>query len=71
MEKTIYQLELHETLVVETIDVANNQESTSVIRVPGGWIYKTIKLTFRGSPLQTVTYQNVFVPFNDEFLETN
>ena len=46
MEKTIYDLKLHETLDLS--------EDISVFRVPGGWIYQ--------SPLKTifVPYDNEF-----------
>lgn len=53
MEKTIYQLELHETLEI------NNGEFV-VMRVPGGWIYT------RQEP--TVNIANpVFIPHSIEY----
>ena len=50
--KNIYQLKLHETLVIESM---YNQ---TVERVPGGWIYYRISEKSQSA---------VFVPFNSEF----
>jgi soluble cytochrome b562 len=50
--REIYDLELNNSLV---------DEGMRIIRVPGGWIYKTISQTNNTS---------VFVPFNDEFSKT-
>lgn len=54
-EKTIYDLELHETL--------NPTSWVSIIKVPGGWIYQFLV------PPQEGTDFGVFVPFNNEFIE--
>lgn len=51
MDKTIYELELHEILTFEI----NDGYDSSVMRVAGGWIYE---YTGRG---------DVFVPFHNEF----
>jgi hypothetical protein len=51
-EKTIYDLEIHETLVVKN-NAGGNMEIT---RVAGGWIYCLEYPGFRQSPI-------VFVPF--------
>ena len=49
--KTIYDLGLHEVL----LDMSSR---TTIIRVPGGWIYKTW-----GDDLMSA----VFVPWDEEF----
>lgn len=54
MDKTIYNLELHEFL---------DTDGMSICRVPGGWIYRFwdyIKKDYNDS--------NVFVPYNNEFI---
>ena len=53
-EKTIYDLKLHESLVVQN-SLGGNMEVT---RVPGGWVYAFEFPGFRQSPL-------VFVPFTN------
>lgn len=53
MEKTIYTLELHETLRVSPV--------LSIMRVAGGWIYSDERA-------DTVPVNN-FVPFDNEFQE--
>lgn len=73
-EKTIYDLKLHETLVVienikrPVINANNNTETVDdikryeITRVPGGWVYAFEYPGFRQSPI-------VFVPFNNEFID--
>lgn len=52
MEKTLYNLELHESL---------NLPFVLVLRVPGGWIYDYWDV-------QTDAFkQGTFVPYSDEF----
>ena len=51
-EKTVYELELHETLELKT----NIGGKIEVTRVPGGWVYAFEYPGFRQSPV-------VFVPF--------
>jgi len=51
-EKTIYDLELHEGLMM--------CDEIRVNRVSGGWIYTTFRL-------DSNTMSSVFVPFDDEF----
>ena len=41
MEKTIYQLELHESLLIKTVQNGEPSISFRVTRVPGGWIYRS------------------------------
>jgi len=52
MEKTIYDLRLHEILRVD--------KSVYVTRVPGGWIYHFWDFLDKMDSM-------VFVPLNDEF----
>ena len=59
-EKTIYDLKLHETLVVveQLPPNANGQpveKKYEVTRVPGGWVYAFEYIGFRQSPI-------VFIP---------
>ena len=57
MEKTIYDLKLHEELGVFIQDSSKEYETgyyISIIRVPGGWIYR-------------IDQTAVFVPFHGEF----
>ena len=56
-EKTLYQLELNDVLVIETDDV---ELWTSAMRVPGGWIYRSYD---RSSGFGSTC----FVAFHNEF----
>ncbi len=56
-DKTIYELELHETTIIPTT-VGGKIEVT---RVAGGWVYSFEYAGFRQSPI-------VFVPFDKEFM---
>ena len=56
MEKTIYNIALHETLEIKT----NLGGKVEVTRVAGGWVYSFEYPGFRQAPV-------VFVPFNNEF----
>lgn len=64
MEKTIYKLKLHETLLVEEKFENSNEikvtKTYEVTRVPGGWVYSFEYPAFRQSPV-------IFVPYNSEF----
>lgn len=65
MKKTIYDLKLHETLIIssEIIDTdghANTSDQLCVTRVPGGWIYRK----------NTSSEHCVFVPSNNEFKQS-
>ena len=55
-EKTVYNLGLHETLVVQN-SVKGNMEIT---RVPGGWLYAMEYPGFRQSPVTFVPFDNGF-----------
>lgn len=55
-EKTIYDLELHETLRTD-FDVV-------IMRVPGGWIYDCWDIE------NDEFKQGVFIPFSNEFQKT-
>ena len=60
MQKTIYELELHETLF-------NNMRyglRNDITRVAGGWIYQPIVRLSSGNDMYLTP---VFVPFNNEF----
>lgn len=57
--KSIYDLKLHEVLVITT----NVGGKIEVTRVAGGWIYCYEYPGFRQAPI-------AFVPFNNEFMET-
>jgi len=67
-EKTIYDLKLHETLVVmeELLPLREGgvpaviEKKYEVTRVAGGWIYAFEFSGFRQSPI-------TFVPYNSEF----
>lgn len=50
MNKKLYDMKLHEVIELDT------RIGHSVMRVPGGWIYK-------------FTESRIFVPFNNEFEE--
>ena len=56
-EPNIYNLKLHETL-----DADDANLFTTVIRVPGGWMYRSYD---KGCHILCA----VFVPFNNEFQE--
>lgn len=57
-EKTIYDLNLHEKIYVE--GGKNDPFETSVMRVAGGWIYRSCA---KGSTLMSA----VFVPFDNSW----
>jgi hypothetical protein len=57
-EKTIYNLDLHETIYAE-ID-PRSPLCTSVMRVPGGWIYRSYD---KGAGIMAA----VFVPYLNEY----
>ena len=63
MEKTIYNLELHEQLVLKNRDVL-------IERVASGWIYKYQEEIFveDGEYYKDVTTHIVFVPYDNSFL---
>lgn len=54
-----YKMKLHEILPVET--ASNAEFWTSVMRVPGGWIYRSFHRKYN-------MCSNVFVPFNNEMM---
>jgi len=62
MKKTIYDLELHDTLIIlseinDTDGHVNSSDQLYVTRVPGGWIYRK----------SANSEDSVFVPFDKEF----
>ena len=63
-EEDIYKLKLNEHLLLN--------DNTSVIRVPGGWIYKHYQIIYNDSNPsgKRIPISSNFVPFNDEFQST-
>lgn len=63
MKKTIYQLDLHETLWVDEIEA-------NVTRVASGWIYKYEKEVYveDGGYYKQEVIQIVFVPYDNTFI---
>jgi hypothetical protein len=59
-QSVLYKLELHQVVVLSKTDTT----MVSVIRVPGGWIYRT-RITHKN----LITLSEVFVPFNNEYQE--
>ena len=58
--KSIYELELHETLEHFVSTEIRDALAYCVIRVPGGWVYSTFDKSSKiGS--------SVFVPYDNEF----
>ena len=55
--KSIYDLQIHEITPVETNDA---ELWTSVMRVPGGWIYRSYDKSHS-------MMSNTFVPFDNEY----
>jgi hypothetical protein len=61
VEKSIYDLEMHEKTMIGD---NGRREIVTVMRVPGGWIYTTDDYNAHNDqPMIT----SVFVPFNNEF----
>ncbi len=62
MEKTIYNLELHETLWIDEIEA-------NVTRVASGWLYKYEKEVYveNGDYYMQEVVQIVFVPYDNAF----
>ena len=64
MSKTIYDLELHEVLIIG--GGQKSDEATSVQRVPGGWIYETSGLRGNNDSV-SFSVTSTFVPYSEEF----
>jgi hypothetical protein len=60
--KSIYELKMHETTLIEY--ACNGRLTTLVIRVPGGWIYRSTESP--RSSGDTTVMSSVFVPFESE-----
>ena len=58
----IYTMKLHEVLELQDKDLA-----TSVIRVPGGWIYRSC--ISNCANIEQLSLTSTFVPFNKEDIE--
>ena len=56
MDKTIYELDLHEILRIDKFNI--------VMRVPNGWNYRTTAMSTSGY----ITTSATFVPYHKEFL---
>lgn len=66
MKKTIYELELHEVLILDA-QIEQRKGGVSIVtRVPGGWIY-SFKMASSGSNGIGLSESSVFVPYNEEF----
>ena len=63
--RDVYLLNLHEELSL----YGDNDIQTKVIRVPGGWIYRTEELI--PSEDEWLVTSAVFVPYNEEFRNFN
>lgn len=61
MSKTIYNLALHEILITSECD-GGHSLFTTVMRVPGGWIYRSYDKSCK-------IMSCVFVPLDREFKE--
>lgn len=57
----LYTMNLHDEI---------NFNSTTITRVPGGWIYEISKRV-HGNNTNTKRVTSVFVPFNEEFEKSN
>jgi len=68
MSKSIYELKLNEFEVIKEVNLAGTIINTVVIRVPGGWIYKSEKQINVGDH-SAITSSSVFVPYSNEFKE--
>lgn len=64
MEKTLYNIDLHEEIVIKEDDTT----MVTALRVPGGWLYKHFEPFALDDDNLTCVHQ-AFVPFNDEFSE--
>ena len=58
--QALYSLKLHEIIEIKESKTPNR--TTYVMRVPGGWLYRTTRLT-SSSVIMTET----FVAYSDEF----
>ena len=63
MKKTIYQLDLHETLWIDEIEA-------NVTRVASGWLYKYGKEVYEVNSeyYRQEVIQIVFVPYDNSFI---
>jgi len=61
--KELYELQLHESMDIESKTTEGVIVWYRILRVPGGWIYSLWDV------LKEVYSAPIFVPFNEEFLE--
>lgn len=63
--KRLHDLKLHEITYAD-------KGTFSIIRVPGGWIYRFFELQHGFGPdgqlIQNYSSDSIFVPFNSEFM---
>lgn len=64
-ENTIYDLKLHEILVISS--TVNSSSKTTVLRVPGGWIYTILNSSDWPQDGKQKRETSVFIPFHTEF----
>ena len=67
MSKTIYDLELHEGMVV----INSPTQTISAVRVPGGWFYITVLVVEAETGNKSASVSSVFVPLSKEFKKPN
>jgi hypothetical protein len=66
----IYDLELYEDTVIEIPFVFNKTRSITVIRVPGGWLFKFKEYgSITGQERMVEQFNYAFVPYSDEYKE--
>lgn len=66
MSKTVHELNLHESILVNEIREHDFTSTTTAIRVPGGWIYsKSVRIGNQEN--DAISVSTVFIPHNEEF----
>lgn len=65
-EKSIYELELHESVTIDVTRTKYHVSQTEVIRVPGGWIYISAAVIERPFVKFSTNLSKVFVPYSEE-----
>lgn len=65
-EKSIYELELNEKTTIDSVRAEQLIVETIVRRVPGGWIYNTVRTQTTGIGMAK-SESSVFVPYDTEF----
>lgn len=65
-DKELYEMKLHEEIIVKTSANDNSFIKYRVTRVPGGWIYRQM-----AEIDEAVSLSIAFVPYSDEFHPMN